>query len=238
MFGIDIHDVTMDDIYRWIVATVDAGDKGFIVTPNLDHIVKLQKDRTLRAAYDRASIVVSDSTPLGWAAKLIGEPFRARVGNLPVDIIRLAAREQYRVFLLGSDDATLAEAVAALRARLPGIRIVGTQNGYFEDDAPVVRAINESRPHILFVAMGCPKQERWINEHLDDLDINVAACVGGAFSYFAGKVARAPKIVQRVGMEWFWRFLHEPRRLFRRYFVDDVAFARMLIRELRTRRRS
>jgi N-acetylglucosaminyldiphosphoundecaprenol N-acetyl-beta-D-mannosaminyltransferase len=232
LFGVDIHAADIDAILGWIDQVVRSGEKGYVVTPNVDHIVRLQQDPAFRRAYQQASLVVPDSTPLMWAARLLGRPLAERGSNLLMDVCALVERNGYGLFLLGGAEPILDRAMRNLRRRFPAIRIVGSHHGYFENDAEVLREIDNSSADVLLVALGSPKQELWITSNWARLDVRVGICVGGAFNYVAGAVSRAPRWMQVCGLEWFWRFLHEPRRLWKRYFVYDLAFVKLVIRDL------
>ena len=240
LFGIDVDVVSGSEAMSWVAAAIDGGRTELVLTPNVDHVVRFQRDAAFREAYAGAGLVLPDSTPLMWAARALGRPLADRASNLMLDLCGAAARRGDTVYLLGGSRQVVAHAVAGLEERFPGIRVTGCHHGYFseDDEDEVIRAVDRIGPDLLFVGMGSPKQELWMARNAARMRHGVAVCVGGAFNYVAGEVSRAPGWVQRAGLEWFWRFLHEPRRLFRRYFVEDVVFLRLVVAELVRARRT
>jgi len=118
-----------------------------------------------------------------------------------------------------------------LRERFPGLEIAGYQHGYSEDDQEVIDKINQAAPDILFIGLGFPKQEKWISKHLEDLDIKVAVCIGGVFDVISGKTKRAPRWMQDACLEWLWRLIQEPRRLWKRYLFGNSQFIFLVIKQ-------
>ena len=213
--------------------------RGYVVTPNIDHVVRYQKHVGFRASYDEAALRLADGVPLVWASRLLGQPLKARVAGsdlLPA-LCEMAAGEGYTVFLCGGASGVADKAAVALARRFPGLRVVGTYTPpeMFEYEGLqaeiAVRAVNEAKPDILFVALGSPKQELWTHRNWDRLQVTVAVCCGAALDYAAGVKSRAPLWLQRVGLEWLWRLAHEPRRLWRRYLVQDAAFLGIFMKE-------
>jgi N-acetylglucosaminyldiphosphoundecaprenol N-acetyl-beta-D-mannosaminyltransferase len=240
LFGIDVDVVSGREALSWVGAAIDAGRTDLVLTPNVDHIVRFQRDPEFRSAYAGAGLVLPDSTPLMWAARALGRPLADRASNLMLDLCGAAAHRGDTVYLLGGSRQVVSRAVASLEERFPGIRVAGCHHGYVseDDEDEVVRAVDRIAPDLLFVGMGSPKQELWMARNAGRMRHGVAVGVGGAFNYVAGEVSRAPAWVQGAGLEWFWRFAHEPRRLFRRYFVEDVAFLRLVAAEFARSRRS
>jgi N-acetylglucosaminyldiphosphoundecaprenol N-acetyl-beta-D-mannosaminyltransferase len=237
LFGIDVDVVDGSGALAWVTEAIEAGRKDLVLTPNVDHVIRYQKDPEFRGAYAGAGLVLPDSTPLMWAARILGKPLAARASDLMLDLCALAAERAYTVYLLGGSSEVVEAAVTSLRGRFPGILIAGWHHGYFRSDDEAVGAVDRANPDLLFVGLGSPKQELWIARQGGRIDHRVAVCVGGAFNYVAGRVSRAPAWVQGAGLEWLWRFVQEPRRLWRRYFVEDVAFLRLVMVEYRAGRR-
>jgi N-acetylglucosaminyldiphosphoundecaprenol N-acetyl-beta-D-mannosaminyltransferase len=239
LFGIDVNVVDGDGALAWVAGTIEAGGRGLVLTPNVDHVVRFQRDPVFRQAYSHATLILPDSTPLMWAARILGRPLAERASNLMLDLCAAAAQRGHGVYLLGGTEDVVEGAVASLRSRFPLLRIAGRHHGYFgpEDEADVVAEISTSRPDLLFVGLGSPKQELWMARYGSSIDHRVAVCVGGAFNYVSGRVSRAPAWVQRAGIEWLWRLGQEPGRLWHRYFVEDATFIRLVAAEyLATRR--
>jgi N-acetylglucosaminyldiphosphoundecaprenol N-acetyl-beta-D-mannosaminyltransferase len=244
LFGIEIDAVTSRQALEILEQRITAGRKEFVVTPNVDHLVQLQRNTAFRDAYARATLVVADGMPVIWAARLLGQPLPERVTgkHLLPRLLERAAACGWRVFLLGAAPDVNAEAERALKHRFPTLLIAGRHSPPFgfESDPPcnqaLVRAINDARTDILVVALGAPKQELWVARHLDDLRIRCALGVGAALDFAAGALRSCPAWVERVGLEWLWRLFQEPRRLWRRYLIDDLAFWGLLFHELRKQR--
>jgi N-acetylglucosaminyldiphosphoundecaprenol N-acetyl-beta-D-mannosaminyltransferase len=239
LFGLRFLAADLDGAAEAIAGAVAAGARGYVVTPNVDHVVRLRRDAAFRRAYEGAAFVVADGMPLVWASRLLGRPLKGRVtgADLLPALCAVAAARGYSVFLLGGGDGVAPRAAAALLARFPGLRIAGTHTpppGFGDAPGPVEAALDavaRARPDILFVGLGAPKQELWVHAHWDRIAATVAVCCGAAIDFAAGARSRAPGWVQHAGVEWLWRLLHEPKRLWRRYLVDDVAFLGIFLRE-------
>ena len=229
--NIRIDDVAFSEAVEKIRAF--AGEEGvhLVITPNADHIVKAEKDAEFRELYDTADLVVADGMPLLWIADSLGCPLLERVtgADLLPEVCGVAAKDQRRMYLLATDEKVVSAAVAKIKADYPGIPAV---DGYapsmsFAEDAEeserILQKVAEFQTDILVVGLGAPKSEKWIAMYKDRLKCRVALPFGAAVSFIAREKKRAPKWMRRHGLEWFSRFLQEPVRLFRRYFIDDVG---------------
>jgi N-acetylglucosaminyldiphosphoundecaprenol N-acetyl-beta-D-mannosaminyltransferase len=187
---------------------------------------------------------VADGVPVLWASRLLGRPIpgRAAGSDLLWGLCRTAERRGYTTYFLGSQERVLARLVRTLRRGCPGLRVAGAYSPPRCDAFPeeenerMVRGINAARPDILWVGFGAPKQELWIHANLDRLQARVVIGVGAAFDLASGSVRRAPLWMQRIGLEWFHRFLIEPRRMFRRYFLDAMPFIPLIAAQWLTER--
>lgn len=195
-------------------ALVRAGGHHQIVTLNGAMLVRASHDASVRGVLNACTLAVADGAGLVLTARLLGGPPLVRTPGveLSVEMCALAAARGYRVFLLGAAPGVADTAAAALRRRYPTLTIAGTAHGYFTDDATVLEQIRRASPHILLVALGFPRQELWIAAHRNHLRIPVVMGVGGTFDVLAGRVHRAPQWMQRVGLEWVYRLIQEPRR--------------------------
>jgi N-acetylglucosaminyldiphosphoundecaprenol N-acetyl-beta-D-mannosaminyltransferase len=196
----------------------------------------------MRAIYERADIVVADGMPVVWASSLLGAPLPERVAG--IDLMHavatsLAARGG-SVFLLGGDPAVGPAAAHALAGSNPGLVIAGTADGYFDaaSDRAVVATVNESGADALFIGMGSPRQEEWALNHGSELRPRIVLCIGGALEVVAGRRKRAPRWMQSAGLEWSYRLMQEPGRLWKRYLVEDAAFVGVVYDEWLQQRRS
>ena len=203
---------TVDAVFRLL----GAGQRGWLCTVNVAILMMMRTDARLQSFVDRAALVVADGQPLVWCAPWFGQYLPERVTG--VDLIdalcKRAAREGTRIYLLGATG----EIIANLQ--------VDYADGYFTKDEASARAdhIRASGANILFVGMGVPRQEHFLEEQWDRLGVGVAIGVGGSFDVLAGLRLRAPTWVQKIGMEWLFRTIQEPRRLFIRYLVTNTQF--------------
>ena len=213
-----------------------------VVTPNVNHVVLLHEQPAFRSVYQHADLVLADGAPLVALSRGVGRPLPARVaGSDLVPALLDMAPPGLRLFLLGGAPGVAERAVAAIAHRWPTAEVVGVASPApgFEVDASqndaLVAAINRAGADVLVVGLGSPKQELWVDEHRERLDVPVALCVGATIDFLAAEVRRAPRWVQVIGLEWLYRIAQEPRRLLGRYVHDGRVFARLAIAELRGR---
>jgi N-acetylglucosaminyldiphosphoundecaprenol N-acetyl-beta-D-mannosaminyltransferase len=177
-----------------------------------------------------------------WASRLLGQPLRERAAGIDLfeRLLELANREGFSVFFLGASQEVLEDLLVKARQRHPALRIAGSRNGYFSDEQAedVAREISAAHPDILFVGISTPKKEIFLEAWGAKIDVLVCHGVGGSFDVFAGKTRRAPLLWQRLGLEWLFRVVQEPRRMWKRYLVTNTLFISMVFREwCRTRLR-
>jgi N-acetylglucosaminyldiphosphoundecaprenol N-acetyl-beta-D-mannosaminyltransferase len=241
LFGLKLSRMTFARTLDWLDQGVlqRTGARACVFSANVDQLLRRHKDPTFRATYEFADLVVPDGMPVVWSARLVGRPVAERVTGIDLlyGLCERAARGGYRCFLLGAQAESCQAAAGNLQDLFPGLTVCGWQDGYFSHDEAVVAAINRARPDVLFVGMGSPRQETWLQNNFLKLSCRVALPVGGAFDVVAGHRRRAPLVVQKSGMEWAWRMLQEPRRLGRRYLVEDLRFVPLVFGELRARRK-
>ncbi len=217
---------------------VEAGQGGSVFTPNVDHIVNVERSAELRAVYATASLSVVDGQPVVWASRLLGAPLPEKVSgsDLVPALLERAAQKRYRVYLLGGAPGVAEEAGTLLRSR--GVEVVGVDGSRVAlspkpgEDDPIVDRIAAARPDLVLVALGNPKQELFIHRCQERLGAAVCLAVGGALDFITGRVPRAPRWMQFSGLEWLYRLAKEPRRLARRYLVNDPGFVLVLARTL------
>ena len=173
--------------------------------------------------------------PVVWAARLLGKPLKERVAGIDLfeALMRRAGEKGWRVFLLGACEEVVAAVADTYRRRYPDLAIAGWRNGYWtvDEEAQVAAQVRASSADLLFVAISSPKKEQFLGRWQAEMRIPFAMGVGGTFDVAIGRVRRAPRWMRRAGLEWFYRFLQEPRRMFRRYFIDDLAFIWLFIKE-------
>lgn len=230
--NIDIDNVTTQEAVHFIDECVNTNKHIFVVTPNVDHIVKLQKDKKFLQAYKKAGLVAVDGTPIMAVAKLYKTPLKEKITGpvLTENVVKMASDNSYSVFFLGAGEGVGEVAARNLLEKYPGFRYVGYYSPPFgfekneNERNHIIEVINRSGAQIVIAGMGSPKTEIFLSEIYDQLDCNVSLSVGAAIDFFAGTVKRCPEWINKIGMEWFYRFVKEPKRMFKRYFVDDMAF--------------
>lgn len=236
--GIDFDNVTMQEAVASIVRMAQKSAAPRVVcTANLDHLATIRRDEEFRRVYQDADFVVADGMPLVWLSRLSGVRLQERVAGSDLfwELGRASAATGMRLFFLGGQPCAAEEAAEVLRKKFPGAQIVGTYCppvGTLADpqeDAKVCSLIVEAEPDVLLVGLGSPKQEKWIAAHKERLGVPVSIGVGAAFDMAAGRVRRAPLWVQKSGLEWSFRLMQEPRRLWRRYFGRDLPFLFQLV---------
>ena len=212
---------------------------GFVVTPNVDHIVLAHQLPRLREAYRRASLSLADGQPLLWMARALGRPIPEKISGSDFiwTLAERAAERGWRVFLYGGSEAVSAQAAAVLSARYPALRIVGRDTSAWPSaqSQDVVEKIRTSGADIVIVALGCPKQESWMLQHGGAIAPALALGLGGSLDFVAGKVPRAPRWMSRAGLEWSYRLAREPRRMAHRYLVRDRKIVPLFLRMLADR---
>ena len=211
-----------------------------IVTVNVDFLKLAKDDPSYRHLINTADLSVPDGMPLLWAARLIGLPLPERITGPDVVLgcAALAAAEGRRLYLLGAAAGVADSAARELERRFPGVDICGTYSPPFgswsaEEERKIIEQIRAARPDMLFVAFGAPRQDVWIREHMAELNVPVSVGVGGTLNFLAGRVRRAPVWMQDLGLEWLYRIIQEPRRLWKRYFLEDLPIFLQLLAQPR-----
>lgn len=239
LLGVEIDNVAKPEALERIARLVEAGRPSLVVTPNVDVLMSLRRDPDFRRIYAGAALVLTDGVPLLWAARFLGTPIREKLpgSSIFADICRMAAERGYRLFFMGGRPGAAQKAADVVRAAHPGVQVVGVYcppMGFENDEAETARIsglLLESRPHILFLGLGSPKQEKWADRHCARLGIPVTMGIGITFEYTSGIVPRAPSWMQHAGLEWLFRLWKEPRRLWRRYLVNDPGFFWQVLRQ-------
>lgn len=234
ILGTPVDDVTMDEALQHIDAFIKTGratGKGHqIATINADFVVKSLQDAELRRILQEADMATADGMPLVWSARLLGVPLKGRVtgADMVPALAEQAAQKGYSIYFLGAAPGVAEQAAQILQQQYPALKIAGiaspsveaVQNG----DPAVIAACKAAKPDILLVAFGNPKQEKWIYRHAQELGIPVMIGVGGTFDFIAGVTKRAPQWMQQSGLEWSYRLIQQPGRLWKRYITDLFGF--------------
>jgi N-acetylglucosaminyldiphosphoundecaprenol N-acetyl-beta-D-mannosaminyltransferase len=239
LLGVGIDNISMEEALARVEESVAARQFSYAVTPNIDHMMQLRRDSELRSVYDHADLVLADGTPLLWASRILGTPLKERINgtDLFVRTCELAARRGYSVYMLGGNPGAAANAAKRLKIQYPDLKIAGyfcPGRGFHTDpvqNGAIQTRIRESGADILFVGLGAPKQEHWIYKYASRSGVAFAVGIGISFSLVAGDIKRAPLWMQRRGLEWLWRLCAEPKRLWKRYLIDDMPFIGLVARE-------
>ena len=242
--GIEVDTYTFDEVMRIILDQATPSHNttqkpSFVVTPNVAHLVTLQHDPEFRQIYTQALLAVPDGVPLLWAAKLLKSPLGGRVNGTDLfeQLTAMAADRGLKVFLLGGRSGAASRAEEILTQRHPNLNVVGTYSPPFgfESNLDEIHRINtlihDSNPDILFVGLGAPKQEKWIAHHYESLGVPVSIGIGVSFEFVAGMVKRAPRWMQKTGLEWLFRLISEPGRLWKRYLVGNIYFMYLVLKQ-------
>ncbi len=241
ILGCLIDNLTMEETLDRIEEFVESGLPHQHVVVNVDKVVKAESDPALRAIINQCDLVNVDGMPIVWASRLLGKPLKERVAGVDLfeRLLAHATLKGWRVYFLGATQEVVLRVAERAKVRWPDLVVAGFRNGYWDtaEEAAVAEAIRSANPQLLFVAISSPKKEEFLSCYQKAMGVPFAMGVGGTFDVFVGKVRRAPVWMQRVGLEWFFRFLQEPRRMFRRYFVEDLFFFRLLARDLFRSRR-
>lgn len=236
--NISIDNLSMEEALNEIDSLLNNGRYNYLVTPNVDHIVKLEKDKEFQEVYKNADLVLTDGMPLVWVSKLYNTPIKEKVSgsDLFPNICELAARKGYSIFLLGAGPGVADKAAENLMKKYIGLKVAGTYSPKFgfENDIDeinsIINIINSASPNILAVGLGAPKQEKFIYKYKEKLKVPIAIAIGASIDFEAGEVRRAPLWMQNIGLEWFYRLIKEPKRMFKRYLIEDLRFFKLIFK--------
>ena len=231
MADIFVDSLTEREVFERIDAFVKSGECHQIITANPLMILATEKDPALRAAFDRADLVIPDSAGVQWAGRLQGQRLTKISGiDLMDSLCATAAEKGWRVFFLGAAPGVAEATAKKLGERHGGLVVAGIHHGYFshETEEVVIRLVSKATPDLLFVALSTPFQDGWIHNNLSRFGAKVVMGVGGSFDVLSGRLRRAPPGMRAVGLEWFFRLLQEPRR-FPRMVRLPVFFVKLLV---------
>ncbi|MBM3443365.1 MAG: WecB/TagA/CpsF family glycosyltransferase [Bacteroidetes bacterium] len=216
-----------------------SGSKSQVCFVPANSVMAARKSAEVAHAYQQSEFVICDGVPVRWASLLLGTPLKERITGFDFfpQFIRQCANRKYSVFFLGAAPGIADELVRVYQQQFPDLDVRGvycppmTATFPYEENERMIQLINAAQPDVLFVSLTAPKQDAWIRQHWDRLHVKIAMGVGAAFSSEIGRIRRAPQWMQSAGLEWLYRFLQEPRRLFRRYFIEAPPFIGLVIRQ-------
>jgi N-acetylglucosaminyldiphosphoundecaprenol N-acetyl-beta-D-mannosaminyltransferase len=239
ILGVGVSATSMESAIKTISGWMARGEHQYVVVRDVHGIMACRKDPELHEIHRRAGLVTPDGMPIVWVSRALGYPNVGRVAgpDLMLEMLRLSSSHGTRHYFYGGVPGVATKLADCMRQRFPGVNIVGTYSPRFgpmteQEDRDIVDTINASGADIVWVGLGTPKQERWMAQHVGQLNAAALIGVGAAFDFHAGRLRRAPEWMQHAGVEGIFRFLHEPRRLWRRYLVMAPLFAMRAGREV------
>ena len=225
----EVDNLTMLETLKEIEKIIKKDECAYVVTPNVDHIVQLETNKELQAVYENAALILTDGKPLLWIAKWYKTPIKEKISGsdlFPL-LCRLSANRGYKMFFLGAAEGVAAKAAKNLCERYEGLKVVGTYSPPFgfENDKDEIEKIKQmlksAAPDILIVGLGCPKQEKFMYRYCKELGVPISFGLGASFDFEAGNIKRAPRWMADHGLEWLFRITQDPKRMAKRYLVDD-----------------
>ncbi|WP_394218220.1 WecB/TagA/CpsF family glycosyltransferase [Halobacillus trueperi] len=224
--GVDVSSYSYEQLKQNIITDINQNKQSFIVAINPEKILQAQKDAELMRLLNKATYQIPDGVGVLLASKINRGDISQRVTGIDMllTLCEQAADHDKSVFLYGAKPGVADKAKDSLKKKYPNLKIAGVIDGYEKDEARIIQTINEAQPDILFVALGSPKQEYWILDHMKDLNVKIFQGVGGSFDVISGRVKRAPDIFQRFGLEWLYRLVTEPWRIKRQIKLPSFLF--------------
>lgn len=203
------------------------------VVINAGKVNLMQEDEELTKIINDCPLINADGQSIVWGSKILGNPLPERVAGIDIfiELVRISSEKGYKPYFFGAKEEVVTEVVRKFKEQYPSLQVAGYRNGYFkqEESRSIAEDINKSGADILFVAFSSPMKEFWIKENMEVMKVPFAMGVGGSFDVVAGKTTRAPKWMQKCGLEWFHRFIQEPRRMFKRYIGGNIKFIKLVL---------
>ncbi|MDG4983281.1 WecB/TagA/CpsF family glycosyltransferase [Lactococcus lactis] len=232
----EVDSLNMPEVLDRIDKLIQIKKNSYVVTPNVDHIVQLEKDSELQKVYKNADLILADGKPLIWISNYYKTPIKEKVSGsdlFPL-LCEMAGKKGYKMFFLGAAEGVAARAATNLKKRYSNLEVAGVYSPPFgfeeneEEVEKILQMIIKSDVDILIVGLGAPKQEKFIFKYHDRLNVPISLGLGASLDFEAGNIKRAPKWMQRSGLEWFFRITQDPRRMFKRYIIDDLKIIRLV----------
>lgn len=223
-----VNAISLDETVEQVEEIIKAGVPTQHVVINASKVNLMEKDAKLRKIVNQCPLINADGASIVWAAKILGIPLKERVTGIDLflKLIEVAHEKKYKVYLFGAKEEVVVKVKHLFEKKYPNLQIVGYRNGYFTeaDEPEIVRDMAESKADMMFVAFSSPKKEYWVNKYINKINIPFVMGVGGSFDVVAGVTDRAPLWMQNHGLEWFYRFIQEPRRMWKRYMIGNAKF--------------
>ena len=231
-----IDNLTMEDTLEVVEKTIASKEQIHHVVVNAGKIVAMQTDLQLRQSVNESDLINADGQAVVWASKFLNKPLKERVAgiDLMINLVKLAHKQKHKIFFFGAKEEVVKKVVEIYSEQYSPEIIAGYKNGYFrkEEEKDIAEQISKSGANILFVAISSPTKENFLYKNKQLLsNVNFIMGVGGSFDVVAGKVKRAPLWMQNLGMEWFYRFVQEPKRMWKRYLVGNTKFIALVLKE-------
>lgn len=231
-----VNNLNMSETIRAVERMIERNQKAYVVPINVDVVVKIESNPKLKQVVDEAEIVLVDGQPLVWVSKLYKRPVKEKISgsDLVPELCKNAAKKGHTIFIIGGMDGIAEKAKKNLERKYKGIKIVGTYAPPFgfERNEMELKKINnmisDKQPDLLIACFGCPKQELWVCDNYKKYGAKVSICAGATVDFMAGNVKRAPKWMSDHGLEWLYRATQDPKRLIKRYFVDDMKIIKLI----------
>lgn len=215
VLGTKFDNLTMEEALDAGCALMEGHKGAYTVTPNPEIVMLCRDDPQMAGAVDCADLVIADGIGVIYGARMLGTPLKEKLPGIDftAGLMKRMAERGQSVFLFGAKPGVAEAAAENIERDFPGIKIAGTNDGYFTNDGPIIEKINQARPDLMLVCLGAPKQEKWMHDHAAMLDVGLMIGAGGSLDVFAGAAERAPEKWQKAGLEWLYRLLKEPRRI-------------------------
>ena len=239
ILNVEVSRYDLDETMTLFSNAIDNNQKLRVCVTPVNCVLWAYRDENLKRIYNSADLVTADGVPLLWASKFLGSSIKGRVTGLDLlpEFSKISAEKGYKFFFLGAAEGVATKLANWLKNENPGLNVVGTYSPPFEDQFSesendnMIEMINKSKADILWVSLTAPKQDYWIEEHFDRLNVSITIGVGAAFDVVAGNIKRSPKWMQKAGLEWLYRLIQEPRRLSKRYLVEAPQFIPLIVRQ-------
>jgi bacterial polymer biosynthesis proteins, WecB/TagA/CpsF family len=227
VLGVEFDNITMDEAVDYAMELISRHQSSYVVTPNPEIVWMCRTDENLKDAVTGASMVLADGIGIIYGAKILKTPLKEKIPgtDFAARLIDELAKRSGSVYLLGSKPGVADGAAEKMKKEHPGLVISGTHDGYFKEDKAIIDDINSKKPDFLLVCLGAPKQENWMKKNSAYLDVGIMAGLGGTLDVYAGTVKRAPEKWQKLGLEWLYRLLKEPKRISRTMKLPLFVFA-------------